>query len=733
MSGKTDKPGNSRDQQHAFFGLATAAGIAEVAWNEGYDVWNSLDNRLLKGFEFMSKYNTTYVASFPDQPTPWEPDNVIQRFDRTGRWFSKQVSPYFEANSSLSRGNFGGRPVYEQAAGHFKVRMGMEDEALWTERGRDTSIALAGYEKAGGNTLDQPGWGALTFRRPALMAGDPISGFENGLPVYSMNVLPATIEAENVDHFPIEGDGHTYHDLTIGNSSGEYRKDSVDVQADGAGGYALTSLEKGEWFTYSVYVPVTGNYRMNVRYAAAAEGGAIRFALNGSDSTNDVILPSTGGAADWKTYTVDDNVPLTAGVQVMRVFIGGDSQAFNLDHITVSNNPSSANYTKGDYYLYQKEVERIEAALAVSGAAKTDLAAEFAAAEALLVPLIGFPAEKVQLSQSMVTASSVSWDNKWSAAQNGWRAYDGDTVTSPDTKTGDGWVMADLGVGNGQEIGKLRFYPRAGTADRMNGALLQGSNDGTKFVSLHTISGVNEYKWYEVWLNTGTAYRYLRYHTPTNGNANVAELEFYKKPVDKTLLPLLLQEAAAADTEFYSQVSTDALQVAMTNAQAVYDNANATRAEIDTAAARFVAALKLVPQEKVQLTQSMVTASSVSWDNKWSAAQNGWRAFDGDTATSSDTKTASGWVRVDLGAGNEQTIGSVKFYPRAGFAGRMNGALIQGSNDGTNFVTLYSISGVSDYKWYKVSINTDTAYRYLRYNTPSGGHANVAELELYKR
>ena len=126
--------------------------------------------------------------------------------------FQKSQS-VFEANSNLSRGNFAGsRPVYEQAVAHFKVRMGLGDEALWTERGRDTAIAGSGYEKAGNNTLDQPGWGALTFRRPAFMAGDPISGFENGLPVYSMNVLPANIEAENYDHFPTDGEGHTYHD-----------------------------------------------------------------------------------------------------------------------------------------------------------------------------------------------------------------------------------------------------------------------------------------------------------------------------------------------------------------------------------------------------------------------------------------------------------------------------------------------------------------------------------------
>ena len=345
-----------------------------------------------------------------------------------------------------------------------------------------------------------------------------------------------------------------------------------------------------------------------------------------------------------ETYTVDDNVQLTAGVQVMRVFIGGVSQAFNLDRITVSNNPPAADYTKGSYYLYQKEVERIKAEMAKQGAEKKDLAAEFAKAEAVLVPLIDLSVEKVQIAQSMVAASSISWDNKFNAAQNGWRAFDGDTVTSPDTKTGDGWVRVDLGAGNEQAIGKVRYYPRTGSVDRMNGALIQGSNDGTNFVTLHTISGVSELKWYTALINTDTAYRYLRYYTPNNGNANAGELGFYKKVNDKTLLPLLLQEATAADTEFYSQASIAALQAKMTNAQSVYDNANATQVEIDAAAASLLAALKLIPQEKVQLTQSMVVASSVSWDNKFNAAQNGWRALDGDTATSSDTKTGSGWL-----------------------------------------------------------------------------------------
>ncbi len=196
----------------------------------------------------------------------------------------------------------------------------------------------------------------------------------------------------------------------------------------------------------------------------------------------------------------------------------------------------------------------------------------------------------------MVVASSISYDNKYNAAQNGWRAFDGDTVTSPDTKTGDGWVRVDLGAGNEQAIGKVRFYPRTGSVDRMNGALIQGSNDGTNFVTLHIISGVSDLKWYTVLINTDTAYRYLRYYTPNNGYANAGELEFYKKVNDKTLLPLLLQEAAATDTEFYSQASIAVLlQAKMTNAQSVYDNTNATQVEIDAAAASLLSALNLIP------------------------------------------------------------------------------------------------------------------------------------------
>ncbi|MBB3112129.1 hypothetical protein FHS18_004207 [Paenibacillus phyllosphaerae] len=135
---------------------------------------------------------------------------------------------------------------------------------------------------------------------------------------------------------------------------------------------------------------------------------------------------------------------------------------------------------------------------------------------------------------------------------------------------------------------------------------------------------------------------------------------------------------------------------------------------------------------KIDITTSMVKASSNVWPGTGTPEENGWLAFDGNTTTATDAVTNPSWILVDLGEGNAQVIGGIKFYPRSTHISRVNGAIIQGSNDGTNFVDLYTISGIGSAKWYfaSFSTNSDTAYRYLRYYT-SKSNANVAELEFY--
>lgn len=326
----------SRDQQHAFFGLGIASGMAEVAWNQGDDVYGMLDNRLLEGFEFTGRYNASFIASFPDQPEPWTPsgDEVIQRLDRTGRWFSKAINPYFESDFvELSRGDFAdSRPVFEQPLAHYQGRMGLPSEAvLWTERARDVAIAESGYESVG-FSLDHPGFGALTFRRPDGCPGDPISGFDEGLPVFAMNLLPGTVEAEHYDYFPASGEGRTYHDLSGGNASGLYRDDDVDVGCVADGELGLTNLETGEWLTYTVHVPSASSYDVTVSYSATTEA-SLGFSFGGAEALHEIALPSTGGVLATRTLPA---VTLEAGVQALRVSVVAAASGFELNSIAVT-------------------------------------------------------------------------------------------------------------------------------------------------------------------------------------------------------------------------------------------------------------------------------------------------------------------------------------------------------------------------------------------------------------
>ncbi|MDF7799309.1 carbohydrate-binding protein [Pontiellaceae bacterium B1224] len=331
----------SRDMAHGLAGIGIIATMSEMAWSQGDDLYGYLDNRPLLGLEYFYRYNLSWTDSFPDQTTPWEPTvengEFIQRLDQSGRWFSLKANPYLAQNTDpedWKRGLYNDDPMYEMNLAHYRDRIGVSsNDTKWLERGLDLLIAEDGFEGEG-TPWDHPSWGGLTFRR--VSPGDPIRGFVGDTPDFAMNELPMTIEAENYDYFALDGEGRTYHDLSAGNSGGEYRlADAVDIATCSEGGYALTDLENGEWFSYTISVPEKGKYSFDVRYAADAEGG-IRLAVAGSDITGNVILPATGGSSDWATARVTQGILLDEGVQSLRVHVSGASGAYHLNSLTVN-------------------------------------------------------------------------------------------------------------------------------------------------------------------------------------------------------------------------------------------------------------------------------------------------------------------------------------------------------------------------------------------------------------
>lgn len=108
------------------------------------------------------------------------------------------------------------------------------------------------------------------------------------------------------------------------------------------------------------------------------------------------------------------------------------------------------------------------------------------------------------------------------------------------------------------------------------------------------------------------------------------------------------------------------------------------------------------------------------------------KAWDGNINTWPDYVGANGGITgIDLGQGNAKVVRKIRFYPRWDLPSRMNGGQFQGSNDGINYTTLYTIGATPAVLWNTAVVTNGTAFRYLRYLSPNGSYGNVAEVEFY--
>lgn len=127
-----------------------------------------------------------------------------------------------------------------------------------------------------------------------------------------------------------------------------------------------------------------------------------------------------------------------------------------------------------------------------------------------------------------------------------------------------------------------------------------------------------------------------------------------------------------------------------------------------------------------------VTASTVAWPGTGTEAANGWRMFDGDVATYTDTTTEDGWVTIRPPGGVTLNFNAVRVRPRSGQPSRANGTAVQTSaNGGATWQTVVTFSGVTDdATWYVFSLATEASSPMLRVLDEHNGHVNIAEVQL---
>ncbi len=111
------------------------------------------------------------------------------------------------------------------------------------------------------------------------------------------------------------------------------------------------------------------------------------------------------------------------------------------------------------------------------------------------------------------------------------------------------------------------------------------------------------------------------------------------------------------------------------------------------------------------------------------------KAFDNDLTTFFDGPSANdNWAGLDLGTA--RWVRTIKFSPRTGYASRMVGGILQGSNDPTfasgvvNLATISSAPPTGTYTTVNVNAGGQN-FRYVRYLSPAGSFGDVAEIKFY--
>lgn len=153
----------------------------------------------------------------------------------------------------------------------------------------------------------------------------------------AQTTLPASIRAADFDN---GGNGVSYYDTTAGNTGGYHRATDVDIEACADGGVNVGWISAGEWLNYTVTVPTSGSYTLDLRVSSPS-GARLNVQFGGSNKTGAVTIPATGGWQSWTT--VSTTVNLSAGVQVMRVAF--ETNGLNFASIAVRGGGSSGGGT----------------------------------------------------------------------------------------------------------------------------------------------------------------------------------------------------------------------------------------------------------------------------------------------------------------------------------------------------------------------------------------------------
>ncbi|NIP56420.1 MAG: hypothetical protein GWO10_14815 [candidate division Zixibacteria bacterium] len=132
-------------------------------------------------------------------------------------------------------------------------------------------------------------------------------------------------------------------------------------------------------------------------------------------------------------------------------------------------------------------------------------------------------------------------------------------------------------------------------------------------------------------------------------------------------------------------------------------------------------------------TDGFLWGTVIGTDGSWGdSGADKYCVFDDSPNSYFDPPTGGAWAGIDLGSGVSAVCTEVRYAPREmGFEYRMIGTEFQGSNDGSNWTTFYTLTTAPPAdEITSQSVSNSNAYRYYRIHQGSSEWLNVSEAQF---
>ncbi len=313
-----------------------------------------------------------------------------------------------------------------------------------------------------------------------------------------------------------------------------------------------------------------------------------------------------------------------------------------------------------------------------------------------------------------------------------------------------GYMQFDFGQGFGATISEVYMLARQDNyASRIQHTVVQGSNDLLEWTDI-TVGAQNTSAWQQVNVTNTEAYRYIRVYNATNWYGNMAELRLIGQCVEIRLDQEALQayadlEAKIAEAKVitlgdYDMVAYFDLQEMIQEAELIVEGMSASGSTVLNKLQELTEAIENLPLATNKIAINKVQISCSNNNQGFNAEKAGIGVlFDDDITTFIDVRNTvegtngwGGYVIFDLGEGSSVTLNNVAMAARNdNYCTRLAGAVIQGSNNGTDWTTL-TAGALGQLGWQNVAVTDSTnAYRYLKLYNGGQWFGNIAELKVY--